>query len=104
MNSQLKLASIIALMMISASASAMGKLSATECHSYPFAPVKGEITHSDLMRELSELESVGYQPATNDPQYPNDIARAERRLHAKYIADCGATTQASGTASSGGVS
>ena len=104
MNSQWKLASIIALLTISASASAMGKLSAAQCHSYPFAPVKGEITHGDIVRELSELESVGYQPAANDPTYPNKLTRAEEALHAKFIADCGAAMQASGPNSVGGAS
>ena len=104
MNSKLKLASIVALMLISASASAMGRLSAAECHAYPFAPVKGEVTHRDLMRELSELESVGYQPARNDQEYPRDITRAEKALHAKFVADCGATTQTAATQSVGGAS
>ncbi|REG52162.1 uncharacterized protein DUF4148 [Paraburkholderia sp. BL6669N2] len=104
MNSQWKLASIIALLTISASASAMGKLSAAQCHSYPFAPVKGEVTHGDLMRELSELESVGYQPGGSDLNYPNNVTRAEKALHAKFIADCGAAMQASGPNSVGGAS
>ncbi|MFP3569648.1 DUF4148 domain-containing protein [Paraburkholderia sp. SIMBA_030] len=94
----MKLAVIAGLMMISVSASATEKLSAAECHLYPFAPVKGELTHRDVMRELSELESVGYQPAENDPHYPDDITRAEKALHAKFVADCSPTTQASDTA------
>ncbi|RKT22114.1 uncharacterized protein DUF4148 [Paraburkholderia sp. RAU2J] len=95
MNSRFKLTSIIALMMISVSASAAEKFSAEECHSYPFVAAKAGITHADIMRELSELESVGYQPARNDPQYPNQLTRAEERLHAKFVADCAPAMQAS---------
>jgi hypothetical protein len=95
MNSQLKAALIAALMMISISASATERLSAAQCRSYPFVPVKGELTHRDVMRELSELESVGYEPSANDPHYPDDIERAENALHAKFVADCRPMTQAS---------
>lgn len=63
-------------------------LSQAECRSYPFNGVKSP-SRADLERELIELESVGYRPATaNDLQYPDDIARAEQRLHAEYHADC----------------
>ncbi|TCF97773.1 hypothetical protein BZM26_29385 [Paraburkholderia strydomiana] len=95
MNSRFKLTSIIALMVISVSASAAEKFSAEECHSYPFVAAKAGITHGDIIRELSELESVGYQPARNDPEYPNQLEQAEERLHAKFVADCVPTTQAS---------
>ncbi|MGF6606249.1 hypothetical protein OKW45_001149 [Paraburkholderia sp. WSM4175] len=70
-------------------------MSAKECHPYPFVATEGGIAHGDLIRELSELESVGYEPARNDLQYPGELTRAGRRLHAKFIADCGPTSQLS---------
>ncbi|CAB3741045.1 DUF4148 domain-containing protein [Paraburkholderia rhynchosiae] len=95
MNSRFKMTSVIALMMLSVSASAAEKLSVKECHSYPFVAAKAGITHGDLIRELSELESVGYEPARNDPRYPEELTRAEKRLHAKFVADCASASQAS---------
>jgi hypothetical protein len=60
-----------------------------ECQSYPFVPsANGDVTHRQLMRELRELESVGYEPGRIDVYYPQDIERAEKRLHAKYQRDC----------------
>ncbi|WP_027800829.1 DUF4148 domain-containing protein [Paraburkholderia dilworthii] len=95
MKGRFKMASVIALMIVSVSVNAAEKLSAKECQSYPFVAANGGITHGDLIRELSELESVGYEPARNDPQYPAGLRRAEKRLHAKFITDCGPTSQES---------
>jgi hypothetical protein len=63
------------------------KLTPQECNKYPFKPVTGLVTNAQLTRELSELESVGYQPGPADDVYP-DLQQAERLLHAKYVADC----------------
>jgi hypothetical protein len=76
------------LLLGSVSAMAGSKLTAEECNDYPFKPVVGEVTHAQLIQELAELESVGYEPYKNDYYFPNDIQEAEARLHAKYIADC----------------
>ncbi|WP_043203831.1 DUF4148 domain-containing protein [Paraburkholderia acidipaludis] len=76
-------------------------LTAHECQSYPFVKSNGAVTHRQLMRELRELEAVGYDPARIDVYYPSDIEKAERRLHAKYERDCtggAAGAQTPGTA------
>jgi hypothetical protein len=76
------------LIVASASASAAGALTPQECNAYPFVPLTGPVTHQDLMRELSLLESVGYQPSVEDFDYPHDLMRAIKRLNVKYLAEC----------------
>lgn len=79
------------LMLVSASAFASSRLTPQQCNDYPFKPLNGPATHAQLMNELAELESVGYDPsAGDDDNYPNDIQQAEQRLQVKYHADCGA--------------
>lgn len=68
-------------------------LSAKECHSWPFVHTASGVTHHQLMRELKELESVGYRPTDNDVYYPEDIQTAEHRLHVEYREDCAAAHQ-----------
>jgi len=63
-------------------------LTPAQCNDYPFKPLNQEVTHAQLMQELSELESVGYNPGVNDNEYPADIQQAEQRLQAKYAHDC----------------
>ncbi|MEA3084914.1 MAG: hypothetical protein QOC89_2611 [Paraburkholderia sp.] len=78
-----------ALLLASGVASAAGKLTPAECNDYPFTPLSKPVTHAQLMQELSELESVGYEPAARDERYyPSDIQLAEARLRLKYRADC----------------
>ena len=80
---------ISAVMLIgSASALATQKLTAQECNDYPFRQPTGEVTHAQLIQELSELESVGYNPTDDDLNYPTNLQQAEQRLQAKYRADC----------------
>jgi len=84
---------ISAVMLIgSASALAAQKLTARECNDYPFKSVTGQVTQAQLKRELSELESVGYQPGpADDDSYPEtspDLQQAEKLLQAKYVSDC----------------
>ena len=80
----------IALLALSlASASAMAApLTPRECNSYPFKPLSGEVTHAQLIGELAELESVGYDPTADDPDYPTNLNRAQQALRAKYQKDC----------------
>jgi hypothetical protein len=40
------------------------------------------------MTELAELEAVGYQPNSDNVDYPSDIMRAEKKLRAEYRQDC----------------
>ncbi|WP_028228243.1 DUF4148 domain-containing protein [Paraburkholderia ferrariae] len=68
-------------------ASQAAPLTPHECHAYPFVR-SGSVTHRQMVRELRELESVGYQPGRIDAYYPTDIEKAEARLHAKYERDC----------------
>ncbi len=77
------------LLLGSASAMAAPGLTQKQCNDYPFTQMKGEVTHKQLMRELGELESVGYQPSSgDDADYPNDLEKAEQKLQAEYRADC----------------
>jgi hypothetical protein len=81
----------VALCVLLASGAAMAgsKLTPNECNDYPFKPLSGPVTHAQLMQELRELESVGYDPsASGDNYYPSDIQAAETRLSVKYRADC----------------
>jgi hypothetical protein len=88
------------LLVASTSALASGPLTPQECNAYPFVQTNGPVTHRDLMRELSLLESVGYHPAAgDDADYPSDIRSAEKRLNAKYLADCRPTQAAAQTPS-----
>jgi hypothetical protein len=81
----------------SVSAMAGSKLTPEECNDYPFKPVVGEITHAQLVQELAELESVGYEPDQVDYYYPRDLHAAQTRLHAKYLADCAPPATADGS-------
>jgi len=76
------------LLLGSVSAMAAPHLTPQQCNDYPFKPLKGEVTHKQLMRELGELEAVGYQPSNDDDDYPGDLEQAEHKLRAEYRADC----------------
>jgi hypothetical protein len=82
--------SILMTFLLAGSASVMAAphLTPQECNSYPLTPLKGEVTHKDLMRELAELEAVGYNPATNDEYYPADLEAAQKKVREEYRADC----------------
>ena len=77
----------IIVMMTSAYAMASSPLTPTQCNAYPFVQAHGEVTHLDMMRELTELESVGYRPGIDN--YSPDITQAREKLKAKYDEDCG---------------
>ncbi|APR40411.1 DUF4148 domain-containing protein [Paraburkholderia sp. SOS3] len=84
----IKTAATLCVLLASGAASA-SKLTPGECNDYPFKPLSGAVTHAQLMQELSELESVGYDPsAGGDDYYPSDIEAAQARLAVKYRADC----------------
>ncbi|WP_323119631.1 DUF4148 domain-containing protein [Burkholderia alba] len=77
------------LMVLGTTAHAAPKLTPQQCTDYPFVHTKGPITHAQLINELSELESVGYNPAAGeDDNYPDDIDGAQQRLMTKYQQDC----------------
>ena len=79
----------LCVLLASGVASAAGKLTPAECNDYPFKPLSAPVTHAQLVQELSELESVGYDPsASDDGYYPSDIQLAQARLRLKYRADC----------------
>ncbi|HEY3597854.1 MAG TPA: DUF4148 domain-containing protein [Paraburkholderia sp.] len=89
-------ASALLLLCTTASAFASGPnpapLTHQQCTDYPFVTLKHPATHAQLMNELSELESVGYDPSGGeDNTYPGRLQTAEQRLQAKYAADCMAT-------------
>jgi hypothetical protein len=77
-----------ALALTSASALAAPSLTQAECHDYPFTPLKHTVTHKQLIRELGELEAVGYDPTADDNDYPTDLEKAEARLHQEFRRDC----------------
>lgn len=86
MKTALKYVLPVGLMLASACAMASDRLTPHQCNSYPFKPTNGEVTHRDLMRELTELEAVGYRPGVDN--YSLDITDARARLMAKYATDC----------------
>ena len=64
-------------------------LTPQECKDYPFVAQRGELTRYQVLEELKELEAVGYRPSmANDPYYPVDIEKAQKRLWAEYARDC----------------
>jgi len=80
---------VLCVMLASGAASASSKLTPHECNDYPFTPLSKPVTHAQLMQELGELESVGYQAGGGDgSDYPSEINVAEARLKLKYRADC----------------
>lgn len=85
------------LLIGSASAMAAPGLTKQQCNDYPFKQVKGEVTHKQLIRELNELEAVGYN-TDDDNTYPDDLEQAEQKLQAEYRADCMPSAHASATA------
>jgi hypothetical protein len=86
MRTPLRFALPLALLMASAGAVAANRLTPQECNAYPFKPAHGALTQDDVMRELVELESVGYRPSLDN--YSLDISDARARLNAKYARDC----------------
>ncbi|MDR8077934.1 DUF4148 domain-containing protein [Burkholderia cenocepacia] len=87
----MKLSTTVACMLLacaSTTAFAGPHLTPQECHAYPFVHTGSGVSRADLVRELSELEQVGYKPAPSSPYYPDDINGAEDRLGAEYRADC----------------
>lgn len=90
---------VLAALMLVGSASAMAAphLTPRECNGYPFTPVKGEITHKQLMRELGELEAQGYNPGVDDATYPANLETAQAKLMAQYRTDCLPAKTASST-------
>ncbi|ABC35925.1 conserved hypothetical protein [Burkholderia thailandensis E264] len=62
----------------------------------------GSLTRAQVIQELVDLESVGYQPSRgNDNTYPDDIQSAQRRLDAKRLAARKAAEAAYGPAVAG---
>ncbi len=55
------------------------------------------VTRAQVLQELYDLESVGYNPSTGDSgNYPDDIMAAQARLDAKRLAEHKAATAAYG--------
>ncbi|MFL9907311.1 DUF4148 domain-containing protein [Paraburkholderia sp. RL17-337-BIB-A] len=81
---------LVATLLLIGSASAMAApgLTQQQCNAYPFKQLKGEVTHKQLMRELGELEALGYDPDHDDDEYPSDLQQAEKKLQIEYRADC----------------
>jgi hypothetical protein len=83
-----------ALMTLSTAVLAAPGLTPQQCNNYPFVRPAGDVTHAQLMQELSELEAVGYRPTPDDPYYPRKIQRAEKKLQVEYRQDCMPSKQA----------
>lgn len=53
-----------------------------------------QVTRAGILRELQELESVGYNPSTpGDTRYPDDLQQALQKLDAKHRAEAGAAAE-----------
>ncbi|CAB3800588.1 DUF4148 domain-containing protein [Paraburkholderia fynbosensis] len=48
-----------------------------------FAQSNQPLTRADVRAQLVELQSVGYNPASDETQYPKNIEAAEARLNAQ---------------------
>lgn len=48
-----------------------------------FAQSNPPITRAEVRAQLVELESAGYNPASDEAQYPKNIEAAEARLNAR---------------------
>ena len=100
MNMKLATRTLVTTLLLIGSASTMAApgLTQQQCNDYPFKQLKTEVTHKQLMNELSELEAVGYSPSDDDDEYPSDLDEAEQKLQAEYRADCMPVAHASTTA------
>lgn len=65
--------------------------------SYAQSTENGPVTRAQVRQDLINLEQAGWQPAAKDPQYPDDIQAAERRVNAQQ----GYGGVAAGTSQSG---
>ncbi|WP_321856775.1 DUF4148 domain-containing protein [Burkholderia cenocepacia] len=60
---------------------------------------KSPVTRAQVLQELIDLESVGYNPARGEiGNYPDDILAAQERLQAKRLAERKAARAAYGSA------
>jgi hypothetical protein len=66
-----------------------------------FAQSNQPVTRAEVKAQLVQLEKAGYQPASNDIQYPNDLLAAEARVSAVNATDSGVGGVADGTSASG---
>ncbi|RQS76818.1 DUF4148 domain-containing protein [Burkholderia sp. Bp8963] len=65
---------------------------------------KSPVTRAQVLQELYDLESVGYNPSLGDAgNYPDDIMAAQERLAAKRLAEHKAAEAAYGPAGAPGV-
>ncbi|WP_322044843.1 DUF4148 domain-containing protein [Paraburkholderia sp. J67] len=51
-----------------------------------FAQTSQPVTRAQVLAELAQLEKAGYNPASNDVNYPQDIQAAEARVSAQNLA------------------
>ncbi|KVT40176.1 DUF4148 domain-containing protein [Burkholderia ubonensis] len=66
-------------------------------------PAKSPVTRAQVLQELYDLESVGYNPSVGDAgNYPDDIMAAQERLAAKRLAERKAGAAAYGPAGAAG--
>jgi hypothetical protein len=67
-----------------------------------FAQSSQPLTRAEVRQELIQLQQAGYNPASDETQYPKNIEQAEARLQAeKGIAANAFGGVAAGTSSSG---
>lgn len=88
MNSIKNILTVAVVLATATTAFAAPKLTPAQCNDYPFKKADGEVTHAQLMNELSELEALGYHPDNDQDAYPGNRERAEKKLHDEYRRDC----------------
>jgi Domain of unknown function (DUF4148) len=69
--------------MIKALIPAVVLASALAAPSFAFAQSGGPITRAEVEAELAQLERAGYNPASDQTQYPKNIQIAEARVAAQ---------------------
>jgi Domain of unknown function (DUF4148) len=83
--------------------------SALAAPTFAFAQNNGPVTRAQVRAELVQLQQVGYNPATDQTEYPKNIQAAEARVAAQneassgYGGTTGKGSSASGSRESGNV-
>jgi Domain of unknown function (DUF4148) len=76
--------------------------SALAVPSFAFAQSNGPVTRAEVQAQLVQLQRAGYNPASDQTQYPQNIQAAEARIAAQNHAAGGyGGTSMSGSSASG---
>lgn len=66
-----------------------------------FAQSSQPVTRAEVKAQLVQLEKAGYNPASDQTQYPANIQAAQARVNAQNVADSGFGGAADGSSAAG---